>query len=736
MLAGGARLPGDHATCPVCGEEGPEGETCVYCGLAEYGIGAQVGLSAGAPGSLADVADARLADSVERLPPALAVRYAFVRDLPPGGQASLSLLLDEETGSLAVLKAYEQRDPRDDIALMERLQALSASNNGHNSHNDHVVQVISYQRARNSNWDLMQYYEHGSLRDFLEAQQGRRIAQKALLRQMIKELAQAIQYVHSNGIRHRDIKPSNILLRSLDPLDLVLTDFGLGKVSATGEGLTSQMRGTQAYMAPELRSRIDRDARDWWALGLVVYEAIVGRHLFSDPNGTLPTDAEIVIRLYNGAFSTEAIEDARLRNLVDGLLTIDPDERWHAKQVLAWLKGEDPPVSRVQQPHATVTAMSWAFTVDGVDWPIIGVDDFDRMLKLHPAEAQALVMQMPDAFRLWLENTPGGPELARVVTTGNMAFGERSLIMQDLIDASSPLFFKGVALTPEGIASAINGAYAGDSSSEDWISDVVDQKILASWGARRRQDYLIAAQNRLVEWRKEAHTIATGLPRAYSAYYSGNEKKALVRLFQAALSRPEGAARHSTSQPSERLASDVLGAYDIVMATSNHSRFGGQATTGFLERVLEACRSGTIDVALEAVASVVISAIKTEAEKQWNSEEAQRWQQIEREQQEREQRRQQETQAREQRLAQEREQRRSQQAARERQAQERVEKLKVIACSASAVVLVLTVMIIALRDHLGLFGAFIFTCLYVAAGGVALLAGCYAFYLHLQNRPN
>nr|DBA28578.1 TPA: hypothetical protein GDO54_008907 [Pyxicephalus adspersus] len=104
------------------------------------------------------------------------------------------------------------------------------------------------------------------------------------------ETVLALEYLHSYGIVHRDLKPDNLLITSLGHIKL--TDFGLSKIGLmnmttnlyeghiekdTREFLDKQVCGTPEYIAPEviLRQGYGKPV-DWWAMGIILYEFLVG----------------------------------------------------------------------------------------------------------------------------------------------------------------------------------------------------------------------------------------------------------------------------------------------------------------------------------------------------------------------------------------------------------------------------------------------------------------------------
>jgi serine/threonine-protein kinase len=107
-----------------------------------------------------------------------------------------------------------------------------------------------------------------------------------LAAELVAQAASALDAAHARGLVHRDVKPANLLVAG-DPArpHVYLTDFGLARRDGSSTALTTtgQWMGTPDYAAPEQIDGDDVDARtDVYALGCVLYAALVGRPPFGD----------------------------------------------------------------------------------------------------------------------------------------------------------------------------------------------------------------------------------------------------------------------------------------------------------------------------------------------------------------------------------------------------------------------------------------------------------------------
>ncbi len=126
-----------------------------------------------------------------------------------------------------------------------------------------------------------------------------------------RDLAEALEYAHQNGVIHRDVKPQNVLIGADGRPRL--TDFGLAKLIDENQDLTStgQVMGTAAYMAPEqacgIRSVVE-PTTDVYSLGATLYRCVTGRP---------PFQASTTIEVLRQLSDDEPVSPRRLNQEID-----------------------------------------------------------------------------------------------------------------------------------------------------------------------------------------------------------------------------------------------------------------------------------------------------------------------------------------------------------------------------------------------------------------------------------
>ena len=222
---------------------------------------------------------AAVADLRAQLQTGLAGQYTLERELGRGGMATVFLAQDLKHDRRVALKLLHpelattlgpERFLRE-IHLTARLD------------HPHILPVFDSGAAGGLLWYTMPYVEGESLRDRLR-REGQLPVEEAV--RLAREVADALDCAHQEGVVHRDIKPENILLARGHAR---VADFGVARaVEAAGAGQLTETGlavGTPAYMSPEQASGSPVDARsDLYALGCVLYEMLAGEAPYTGPS--------------------------------------------------------------------------------------------------------------------------------------------------------------------------------------------------------------------------------------------------------------------------------------------------------------------------------------------------------------------------------------------------------------------------------------------------------------------
>ena len=201
--------------------------------------------------------------------------YHILKELGSGGFGVVYLAWDETTGRIVALKLTREKIKRNkrllerfkrEITIMKEL--------------DHPHLVRLYDEGiseEESYYFVSEYLPEGSLADLLKKKYNGMIPYKEAC-YLIFQALDGLSYFHNFGEQyvHRDLKPENVLLDFEGHLKL--SDFGLSKEGVSkGKKKAFSICGTPDYLAPEIIEGIGHDkAVDWWSLGVLLYEMLVG----------------------------------------------------------------------------------------------------------------------------------------------------------------------------------------------------------------------------------------------------------------------------------------------------------------------------------------------------------------------------------------------------------------------------------------------------------------------------
>ena len=196
-------------------------------------------------------------------------------------------------GNMGVV--YQAHDPQ-----IDRMVALKVLRTDRVTSEDFVARFFKEARAigRLSHPQIVTVYDVGEDHDtiyiameYLKGEPLNEVMKKGDISHdqcidIVRQVAQALDYAHKEGIVHRDIKPSNIILTPDQKVKL--TDFGIARIEDSTAGYQTQageILGTPIYMSPEQVTGKKADGRsDLYSLGVLFYEMIVGRRPFTGSN--------------------------------------------------------------------------------------------------------------------------------------------------------------------------------------------------------------------------------------------------------------------------------------------------------------------------------------------------------------------------------------------------------------------------------------------------------------------
>jgi len=303
--------------------------------------------------------------------------FEVIKGISSGAYGKVCLVRKRTSGDYFAMKIIDRQrtiaKDQEDLIRSE-LYIMRSLNN------DYIVRLY-YSFQNDVYWFfVMEYVSGGDLGSLIQSCGS---IDEEYSKLYIAEIVVALDYLHSKGILHRDLKPENILIDSKGHLKL--TDFGLSKTKAKAVSRKwiknyyeeekaiensprkcfekqksrreiNKLVGTPHYVAPETIIHNEyTNASDWWALGVITFEVMVGCPPFSGD-----TPEEVFKNIVSNTRTEEmsiGYNDSQVSptaaDLINKLLERDPTKRLTVKQIkrhkffkgLDWnnLRNEEPP---------------------------------------------------------------------------------------------------------------------------------------------------------------------------------------------------------------------------------------------------------------------------------------------------------------------------------------------------------------------------------------------------------
>lgn len=383
------------------------------------------------------------------VPTELRKRYHMVNRIGAGGEAVVYLAEPvDEPGREIALKVYR---PGHEInrELLDRLRTRGSGS-------PHTPAIHGYGSATSSwgenlAWEAQEYFALGSLREVidqapLDDEHARAVV--AAVAECLRHWQEELQH------NHTDVKPENLLVRSLDPPVVALTDFG-GAVRATMSSVYGGVAVTEAYAAPEVVEGRREAPAAWWSLGVMVHELVTGRRPQRGGNWLTARNTEVDV---------SAITDEHWRLAARGLFTLTPSARWGYQEVSEWLAGERPQIRTAHRRRP----LSFAGTTHE-DPPSLAFDLLDR----SDTGAMWLGTHWRE-LRTWLDREVNDYTFDRSYLTGLDEYPEQAHVAISALAAryvpGMPPRFRGHEISADGLLSLA----VGDASRHGVVREAVE----------------------------------------------------------------------------------------------------------------------------------------------------------------------------------------------------------------------------------------------------------------------
>ncbi|KAK8887678.1 hypothetical protein M9Y10_038731 [Tritrichomonas musculus] len=199
-------------------------------------------------------------------------------------------------------------------------------------HHPGIVQMIDLLCDEKNYYVIMEFCPNGDLFSYIV---NRNKLTEAQAKPFVRQILEALQYLHSMDVSHRDMKPENILLDQYARIKI--SDFGLSKFFNPKDCLVKTPCGSPCYASPECISghAYNGKTTDVWSFGVILYAMLTGQLPWTKRNQT-----QLFQQIKRGEYSIPSYLSPEAKNMIRNLMCVNIESRYTIEQALndPWIK--------------------------------------------------------------------------------------------------------------------------------------------------------------------------------------------------------------------------------------------------------------------------------------------------------------------------------------------------------------------------------------------------------------
>ena len=274
--------------------------------------------------------------------------FEQIANLGTGGYGKVNLYRHKITGAEYAIKLIDKT--KFENKLQKELFAREVDMMYKIRH-PNIVRLYTHFEDETNCYIALEYIKKGNLYSYTQSMPNK-VLDAATTAHFVVDLISSLYYLHNMNpaIIHRDIKPENLLVGNNGQLKL--TDFG-GSNYLEGGNVRYTTCGTQIYHSPEMLLKKGYDTRvDIWAIGILIFELMVGRPPFKSDAQHSMEDNIVHLRI-----NWPNTMNLLAKNLISKILKLEPDQRPTLKEILEHqfiLSYVENPTSRLILPSEVI----------------------------------------------------------------------------------------------------------------------------------------------------------------------------------------------------------------------------------------------------------------------------------------------------------------------------------------------------------------------------------------------